>query len=139
MNRMTLPITIAAIVVTASALLFAQSRLRPGQYEMTSEMTSAGKAMPAMKVSECITAEVLKDQTKLLMSAADDQSCKVSDLVKAGDRMTFTFTCKEDGVEFVSRAEMNYGVDAYSGVVTTKTEGQVITTKISGKRIGECK
>ena len=133
------PIAIVTIAVLTSVLVLAQSRLRPGQYEMTSEMSSAGKTMPAIKASECITAEVLKDQTKLLMSAADDQNCKVSDLVKAGDRMTFTFTCIEDGVQFVSRAEMNYGVDAYTGVVTTKTEGQVITTRMSGKRVGECK
>ena len=133
------PVAIATIAVLTGALVLAQSRLRPGQYELTSEMSSAGKTMPAITASECITAEVLKDQTKLLMSAADDQNCKVSDLVKAGDRMTFTFTCNEDGVQFVSRAEMNYGVDAYTGVVTTKTEGQVITTRMSAKRVGECK
>lgn len=130
---------VAAVLAATGTLSLAQSRLRPGQYEMTTEMTSAGKTMPAMKAQECITADVLKDQTKLLMSAADDQNCKVSNLVQASDRMTFTFICIEDGVRFESTAEMTYGVDAYSGVVTTKTGGEVFTTKMSGKRIGECK
>jgi hypothetical protein len=34
---------------------------------------------------------------------------------------------------------MNYGVDSASGVVTTKVEGEVTTTRLSWKRIGECK
>jgi hypothetical protein len=127
------------VLAVSGTLSLAQSRLRPGQYELTTEMTSSGKTMPAIKAQECVTADVLKDQTKLLMSAANEQDCKIANLVQTADRMTFTFTCIEDGVRFDSNAEMTYGVDAYSGVVTTKTEGEVFTTKMSGKRIGECK
>ena len=133
------PVIIAATSGVATTLAWAQSRMRPGQYEITSEMSIGGTAKPALKAVDCITADVLKDQTKLLMQAAEEESCKVSDLVKAGDRTTFTFACKEDGVQFVSRAEMNYGVDSASGVVTTKVEGEVTTTRLSWKRIGECK
>jgi hypothetical protein len=132
-------ITAAAILVATSTLVWAQSRMRPGQYELVTEMNIAGTAKPALKATDCITAEVLKDQTKLLMQAADEQNCKVSDLVKAGDRTTFNFACNDDGVRSVSRVEMNYGVDSASGVVTTKVEGEVTTTRLSWRRIGECK
>jgi hypothetical protein len=128
-----------ALVVLHGVLAVAQSRMRPGQYELTTEMTTDGKPMPAMKASDCVTAEVLKDQAKLLMGAAEDQNCKVSDLVRSGDRLTFSFTCNEDGVRFVSRAEMTYGTDAYSGLVTTTAKGRTTITKMSGKRVGECK
>jgi hypothetical protein len=46
-----LTFTATAIALT-SAVLLAQGRLRPGQYEMTTEMSTAGKARPAMKAEE---------------------------------------------------------------------------------------
>jgi hypothetical protein len=134
------PLTIAtAVLAAAGTLAWAQGRMRPGQYEVTTEMSIAGKAKPALKAEDCIAADVLKDHTKLLMQAAEEQNCKVSDLVKAGDRTTFSFACNDDGVKSVSRAELNYGVDSASGVVTTRIEGEVTTTRLSWKRIGECK
>ncbi len=133
-----LAVSAAIIFVAASALAPAQNRLRPGLYEVTVEMTFTRKPKLAMKAADCLTAEVLKDLTKLLASAADEEECKVSGLVTVGDRMTFTSTCTVDGAAVTSRAELNYGVDSYSGVMTTKADGEVITTKMSGKRIGEC-
>lgn len=139
MSTPQLLIAIATIAVTTSTLVSAQSRLTPGLYEMTMDMSLPGKSgPPAIGATQCLTAEDLKDlgDPRNLMRAAEDEDCKVSDLVTAADRLTFNFTCAG---ESVSRAEFNYGIDSYSGIATTKREGEVVTNKMSGKRIGECK
>jgi hypothetical protein len=129
----------AALVVIHGVLAVAQSRMRPGQYELTTDMTIAGKRAPTMTTSDCITADVLKDAPKLVIEAAQDQNCTISDLVRAADRMTFNFTCTEDGVRYVSRTEMTFGTDSYSAAVTTTAEGQTTITTMKARRTGECK
>ena len=39
----------------------------------------------------------------------------------------------------MSGADLRFGTDTSSGVVTTKADGEVFTTKMSGTRIGDCK
>jgi hypothetical protein len=128
---------VIALVVGALALA-AQRRLQPGEYEQTIEMSRAGEAMPAIKVRECITQQTLDNLTGLLGDAASDEDCKISNQKTIADRITFVMTCKDDGEVYESAADLRFATDAYSGVVTTKTDGEVVVTKLTGKRIGAC-
>ncbi len=132
-------IPIATIILLTGSIVVAQSRLRPGLYEMVDDISLDGKSTPSSKVSACITAQDLKDMTKLLTRGAEEQECKISDLVSTGDRLTFVMTCNSDGVRVVSRGEMSFGTETYSIVTTTKVEGEVVTYKRNAKRTGDCK
>lgn len=131
--------TAALMVLAAGSLLLAQGGLRPGRYEVSMEISNAGETMPLVKDEQCIEAGDLKDLTKLLQNGAEEDNCKISGLTNTGARVTFAMTCTEDGERSESQADLRFGTDTYSGVVTTKADGEVFTTKMSGKRIGDCK
>ena len=118
------PVAAAAIVAVTGICVAGQGGLRPGQYETITEMNVGGKTVPPMKASTCLTAQDLKDMTKIFLRDAPSEGCRESDLVNAGDRMTFNMTCDGDGVRYTSRSEMTFGTDSYAGVTTMKSEAR---------------
>jgi hypothetical protein len=114
--------------------------LRPGQYEMTAEITMpSGPPMPPQKQTDCITAEDLKDFSKAFQDPEFAKACQVSDYKASGSKVTFLTECKEDGVRMTGKTEMTFTADSFTGLTTTKDDaGNVITMKASGKRIGDC-
>ena len=114
--------------------------LRPGQYEMTVEMNMPGGVkMDPLKQTDCITRDDLKDFSKAFQEPDFAKACKVSGYSATGNKVTFNTDCTEDGTRMTGKTEMNFTAESFNGQTTTKDgEGNVMTLKMSGKRVGEC-
>lgn len=128
----------AVAFVIAGTFVHAQTKLQPGKYELTMEISRDGKTKPVMKMETCVTPQDVANMARLLTQEIPDEDCKVSNLKTQADRMTFSISCKNDGVAYDSTAELRFAADSYVGFVTTTTDGEVFTTKMTGKRIGVC-
>lgn len=116
----------------------AQHLLRPGKYEQTMAMRQGGTTAPALKVEQCLSADDIENMAAVLVKAAPEENCTVTDLKSQADRMTFTMACTEDDEIYRSAAELRFATDAYSGTVTTTVAGKVIVTTLAARRIGVC-
>jgi Protein of unknown function (DUF3617) len=140
-------------VLAASTVIEGQVAIRPGEYEYTLEMSMGDAKEAGMAVMDaagfqknkrrdCITpAEAKGDVAEMFareMSMGD--ACKMSNVKTAGNQMTFTTVCEEDGLRMTMTTEMTFAGDAFSGVTTTKDpEGRVTKMKMSAQRIGDCR
>jgi hypothetical protein len=129
----------ATVSITLSAApAGAQANLQPGKYVVTMEMTGVGEGMPPIKTESCVTSQDAANIATLLEQGAPEEGCKVSNMKFQPDRAAFSMSCVNDGERYEMSAELRFASDSYHGLVTTKTGGEIITTKISGKRLGPC-
>jgi Protein of unknown function (DUF3617) len=118
----------------------AYAQLRPGRYEMTVESTIGGYPIAPGKELRCITADEVKDFPVLLMRDPQVLVCKMSDLKTTANKVTFNEACTIDTVRYTSTSEVTFGGHWFAGVQNTTTHtGQTNVTKISGKRVGDCR
>jgi hypothetical protein len=111
-----------------------QLPIRPGQYEYTIE------GFENQKTLECLTAADLKgDLAEVFAREADDLQCTASEIKPAGNRMTFITTCRQGDLHVTMNTEMTFATDAFTVISRGKDlAGQMSTTKLSAKRVGEC-
>ena len=113
--------------------------LNPGKYEITAkvEMKSVPGGMAPQKTTQC-----LNKQDPVPVGSANAQGCKMTDMKIEGNTVFYTMECEQQGMKTKTTGEMTYKGDTFEG--TSKTEmgqaagGMTVTTKISGKRIGNC-
>ena len=66
------------------------------------------------------------------------QSCTVSNVQRSDNKVTWDTQCTGE-MEMTGHGEMTYDTpDSYTGEINFTAEGMTITTKLSGKKIGEC-
>ncbi len=102
------------------------------------EMANSSTKMPPMKDTKCITAEDLKDFSKLLGDSEERERCKLSDYRTVGNKVTFNATCVEDGDTYRMDVEMMFAGDSFTGMMKSNHKGQAMTIKTVAKRIGDC-
>ena len=117
----------------------AQSPRQDGQWEVKIEMSMAGLDLPPQTTTQCVTPEQVKNQAgDTLPALPGGGSCKKSDYLVTGSRVTFKLTC--DGVlPLTGVSELNYAGDTYAGTFKADLGGQALTVKYAGKRLGDCK
>jgi hypothetical protein len=98
-------VSVIALAMLATAAVIAQSGMRPGQWEMSTQMQMpnmpnmpAGFQMPEMKLTQCITPEQAKDPTTAVprqsgRGRGGKDDCKMSDFKNTGKTTSFTMTC----------------------------------------------
>jgi len=140
----------AAALITAAAVsgsLLAQGPgPRAGNWQVTMEINIPGmpQGMPPMTMTQCITKEQAADPSKLLPQGAGrglPPDCKVSDMKTEGNKTSWSMKC--DGQTAMNgTGEYTFNADTYVGQMKIETDrgGQAmtITTKYTGKRIGDC-
>ena len=138
---------IVAVLLTAALVPAVSAQtptLRPGQYELVSEFSMAGRTggLPARKEQHCFTAQELQDLAASVAKGNAKQNCKVLDSKTLGSTQTFTTECENpDGTRLTSSGEVTFtSPDSYRVVVTMKrpTSPDGTTITISAKRIGDC-
>jgi len=135
MTSRTLALTAAAVVVAAT--LLAQGPRRDGRWQVTIEMQMAGMTMPPQSTTQCITPEEAADPQKALPQAgAAVSDCKFTNYKVDGNKVTWSMACERQKIS--GSAEMIYAGDAYTGSMKMNAEGQEMTFKYSGKRLGDC-
>ena len=127
-----------AVGLSVSAL--AQAPRRDGRWEVKTEMEMPGMPMkmPAMTTTQCITREQADDpQRSVPQGRGAPNNCKVSDYKVTGNKVTWSMKC--EGPDAMSgTGEITYGENTYDGVMKMEREGQTMTMKYTGKRLGDC-
>lgn len=126
-----------------------EAKLQPGQWEMTTQMTSMSsgqqklpaEAMKPVTVSSCITADqVAKPQPTLF--TASKGSCKYDSFYMANGILNFTMKCEQPGSSVASTTQGTFTsttMDAEVQMVTYTADTQMnMSAKLSGRRVGEC-
>ena len=116
--------------------LFAADSIREGYWEVTSQTEMPGMPMkiPATTIKHCYTKEDVKDQKKVI---AKDKNCTLTDYKVAGNKVTWAMKCTGQNAGTFN-GETVFSGDAYTSTMKMKTQGQNMTVKVKGKRIGEC-
>jgi hypothetical protein len=118
--------------------VFAQGPMREGRWEITTqmEMPNMPVKMPAMKNTQCVTKEQLKDPAKALPGPPPDRSsgCTVSDYKADGNKATWKMTCPQ----MTGTGEITFKDDSYDGLMKLATPQGEMTMKLSAKRLGDC-
>lgn len=114
--------------------------LRPGRYEVTSEIELPGLAMAPRTDFECITSEIVRDVRSVLIREGATEGCSLSEPVVDGAKVAFVHICvDDDGVERTTHAELEIDAEAYSGVMRTELRGRTTVMKVRGRRVGRCR
>jgi hypothetical protein len=128
------------MVVGLSVSALAQAPRRDGRWEVKTEMEMPGMPMkmPAMTTTQCITREQADDpQRSVPQGRGAPNNCKVSDYKVTGNKVTWSMKC--EGPDAMSgTGEITYGENTYDGVMKMVREGQTMTMKYTGKRLGDC-
>jgi len=127
-----------AVALSVSAL--AQSPRRDGRWEVKTEMEMPcmPMMMPAMTMTQCITKEQAEDpQRSVPQGRGAPNNCKVFDYKVTGNKVTWSMKC-EGPEAMTGTGEITYGDNTYDGVMKMERQGQTMTMKYAGKRLGDC-
>jgi len=145
-RRKVAPILFACAAV--STILAAQAaNMRPGQYEITSEMAMAGRGMktPPRKDVTCVTAEMMRDWSSNLVKTSGGVTCKVAEYKATGNTLAFVRQCATDqGKTTTYKGDVTFAPpDTYDAVIAiagsdgaSPLNGATIT--MTAKRVGDC-
>ena len=139
-------VSVIVLALFATALVLAQSGLRPGQWETTTQMQMpnmpAGFQMPAQKNTLCITPELAKDPANVVprqsgRGRGGKDDCKVSDYKTTGNTVTWTMACTSPD-KMTATGEMTFGDDSYTSTMKMVMSQGEMSMKTTGKRVGDC-
>jgi hypothetical protein len=129
-------LTLSVACCAAVATLVAQSPMRAGQWEVTTQMEMAGAQMPPMKATQCVTPEQLKNPEAALPTGPNQAGCKMSDYKITDNKVSWKTTCSQG---MSGTGEIAFEGDTYQGVMKMAMPPQgEMTMKLSGKRTGDC-
>jgi hypothetical protein len=125
---------VAVLSLATPAVVWPAERLQPGLWEVTSTTDLPGSTLPPLTTqTECLSQ---KDVDADPVPEIDRGACRVTDIVRSGDRITWKVDCgplgKGEG-EVVYRSPT-----AYEGFMKLDTGGTVVQTAIRARRLGGC-
>ena len=112
---------------------------RDGDWEIRVEMQMPGMpvALPAQTVRQCITPQDAADPQKAVPPSGRGQnSCKVSDYKVDGNKVTWSMSCPNEGMN--GTGEFVYAENSFTGAMKMNAQGQEMSMKYTGKRLGDC-
>jgi hypothetical protein len=140
-------VSVIALAMLATVAVIAQSGMRPGQWEITSQMAMpnmpAGFQMPVTKLTQCITPEQAKDPANAVprqsgRGRGGKDDCKVSDYKTTGNTVTWSMACTSPD-KLTGTGEMTFtGDDSYTSTMKMVMAQGEMTMKTTGKRLGDC-
>lgn len=140
-------VSVIVLALFATAVALAQSGMRPGEWEVTTQMQMpnmpAGFQMPAMKMNQCITPEQAKDPANTVprqsgRGRGNKDDCKMSDYKTTGNTITWSMACTSPD-KLTGTGEMTFaGDDSYTSTMKMVMAQGEMTMKMTGKRIGDC-
>jgi hypothetical protein len=127
-----------AVSVAALALalpLFAGPQ-KPGKWSMTieTEMANMPMKIPPMTVETCVTPEQAEKPEPPKSARSND--CKFSDYKIEGNTVSWTMSCEKQ--KLTGEGKITYSAESYEGAMHAKMGEMEVTTKYTGKRIGDC-
>lgn len=105
------------------------------------EMPNMPMAIPPMTQEQCITPEDLKDPIRTVPQSGgrggNPQDCKMTDYQTVGNKITWKMECSGRS-PMTGNGEMVYTNDTYTGQMLMNMQGQTMTMKMNGVRLGDC-
>ena len=140
-----------ASIFTATAIILAlvwcggsyaaDPNMKDGLWEITTktEMKGMPGNIPPTTMKQCLT----KKDSVPQEDKGKNPNCKMTENKVSGDTVTWTMLCKEKDGTMENKGQMTYKGDTFDGksVMTMKDKSgkaQVITSKMTGKRLGPC-
>jgi len=125
------------VVLLVPAVSFAAKTMQEGLWELTTQMEMPGMPMkmPPSVMKHCYTKNDVSDQKKII---SRDKNCTVTDLKTSANKVTWKMKCTGENAATMT-GETIFGSDSYSSVMKMKSQGQNMTMKVKGKRLGNCK
>lgn len=129
-----MPVSRPICGATAALLLFSlagASAAEPRErWQITTTLSMQGMALPPSVLSVCQDPKA-RDQPPV-----PDENCQVQDIQRSGNTLRWRMVCEEGSGD----GEITFqGRDAYSGTMNmTSSDGQRISGRINGKRVGSC-
>lgn len=116
--------------------LVSAGTMRDGLWELTTTMEMPGMPMkmPPQVIRHCYSKEDVKDQKKMI---ARDNDCKVTDYKQSGSMVTWKMKCTGKSAGDFS-GETTFSGDSYTSNMKMSSQGQKMSMKIIGRRIGNC-
>ena len=137
MKTRTLVVTLlVAAALTAPAAIAETNPVKPGEWQWTMQMEIPGMPfkMPPVKFTHCVTEE---DAKSAIPQNQKDKDCKVGEYEVDGQTIRWTVECPKQ--KTTGKGEITYTDDSMTGKMEMDADGQVMTTKYTGKRLGDCK
>jgi hypothetical protein len=128
--------------VLSAAAMAEPSNIRPGLWEITTEMDMPGMPvqMPPQTTRHCYTAADLAEAENAIPQAAEGH-CTVTDYRVEGDTATWAMQCSGD-TPMQATGSMTSSAERYSGEMQSVMQGpggqMRMTTRWHGRRIGDC-
>jgi len=133
-------LSLAAAALTLMALpTFAATPQKPGNWQITMEMEGANlpMKMPPMTFTHCVTKEDTENPERAVPKGNQNANCKVSDFKVDGNKVSWSVKC-EGKQPVTGTGEITFNGDSYTGWSKMQMRDQEITTKMTGKRLGDC-
>jgi hypothetical protein len=144
MNRSFVGAIAVAVAVGFSTAPGAQGPRRDGRWDVMVEMSMPGMPgnMPPLKTEQCVTPDQAENPESLLppqgpAGGKSDSDCKITDQDISGSKVTFSMSCTTPQ-EMTGTGEFLYGDDTFEGVMTMTMQGQTMSMKYKGTRLGDC-
>jgi hypothetical protein len=123
---------LAFSLTACASVVVAQVLMQPGLYETTIELNLPG-APGAVKSTQCFTPDQAGDMQAHLMEAMGAvEDCAISNVQTQGDTISWDAACDDMTV----RSEVKVRSDGFDAVVHTTIGGNVITSRMTSRRIG---
>ena len=131
-------------LMIAAGLLFALPAhaapdIAEGEWEFTSEMNMPG--MP-MKMPPQVFRSCMNQNDPVPRGAnrgPGDQSCKTTHQFVSANTATWTVRCEHGGSVSETKGKGTYSGSTMEATQTTAMQGQTMTMKMTGRRVGPCK
>ena len=140
-------VSVIVLALFATAAVIAQARMRPGQWEVSTQMAMpnmpAGFQMPVTTITQCITPEQANDPAGSAPRAGGrgrggKDDCKTTDQKVTGNTLSYTIVCTSPD-KMTGTGEMTFtGDDGYTNNLKLAMAQGEMTLKMTGKRTGDC-
>lgn len=135
MTRLLVGRCTAVCAVMLSVLAPARAEAPGVLWQSTSQMVMEG--MPFSPPPNTIKICAAKDSREP-PPPPPGQTCTMSNVQRSGNKVTWDTQCTGE-MEMTGHGEINYdSADSYTGEIKFTAEGMSLTTRLSGKKIGEC-
>lgn len=131
---------VLALALAIALPMFAETKspMKPGKWQisMQMEMPNMPMKIPPVTITNCVTQEQLDQDPQASIPKDKKSDCKVSDYKVDGSTVSWTVDCPKSNMK--GSGEMTFEADGYTGALKMDMGEQQMTTKLTGKRLGDC-
>lgn len=130
-------VLLAVAASTASVNVSAQN-MKPGQYEYTTKTEVFGISIP-VSFKQCVTQKDI-DSNSAYVNQQGQKNCTPPDVKRTGNQMSVKYTCTEPKMTFDGNGTV--GDDSFNfdmKVIQHEMNNNLMRTKLTAKRLGDCK